>query len=174
MVPPWLCSRWWWRGRARMSPWTAAKTTEETSRQQTSAGWSWITAIPCSRKQESVEEKHLGEKERTDWLTFYSLHSKHFTQVLFLICFICRYRRVHFFVFHSKLKECFCRCSNFFQMCLFLVLLFFFFFLFVSFFSLIQKIISNNIKNHVSTPLFSELEVLQFLMNYAVSISAVI
>lgn len=39
---------------------------------------------------------------------------------------------------------------------------------------LFQKIISNNIKNHVSTPLFSELEVLQFLKNYAVSISAVI
>lgn len=91
---------------------------------------------------------------------FYSLHSKHFTQVLFLICFICRYRRVHFFVFHSKLKECFCRCSNFFQMC-------FFHFLF-------QKILSSNIKNHISTPLLYELEVLQFLKNYAVSISAVI
>lgn len=47
------------------------------------------------------------------------------------------------------------------------------FFLFI-FLSLFQKIISSNIKNHVSTPLFSELEVLQFLMNYAVSISAVI
>lgn len=40
--------------------------------------------------------------------------------------------------------------------------------------SLFQKIISNNIKNHISTSLFYELEVLQFLKNYRVSISAVI
>lgn len=108
------------------------------------------------------------KNELTD--CFYSLHSKHFTQVLFLICFICRYRRVHFFVFHSKLKECFCRCSNFFQMCFVLFGVSFFF----HFFSLFHKIISSNIKNHISTPLFYELKVLPFLKNNAVSINAVI
>lgn len=70
--------------------------------------------------------------------------------------------------FIVSLKSVFAGAATSFK-CVLVCLLFFFIFL-----SLFQKIISSNIKNHVSTPLFSELEVLQFLMNYAVSISAVI
>lgn len=100
-VPPWLCSRSWWRSRVRTSPWTAQGLAGPHSPPPTSVGWFWRTATPCNRPGRLGPRAAPGP--RAVGLAFYSLHSKHFTQFYFWSVLYVDIEECTF-VFHSKLK----------------------------------------------------------------------